>query len=52
MTDLEKQIKVTTEAHEKLQRAKIEMFGAESIRFSDVIETLADRVLREDERNE
>ncbi|SFS56247.1 hypothetical protein [Halostagnicola kamekurae] len=52
MTDLEKDIKVTPKVHKKLQRAKLEMYGAESARFSDVIEALTDQVLNEGETDE
>lgn len=52
MSDLEKQVKITSQAHETLSRAKIELFGAESVRFSEVIETLAEQVIEKESDDE
>lgn len=49
-TELNKNIKVTEETHQKLTHAKLVMFGVKSmhkVRFSDVIKTLAEKELNE-----
>jgi predicted CopG family antitoxin len=52
MSDLTKHIRVTADAHEALSRAKIELFGSESVRYSEVIETLAEQALSGDTNDE
>lgn len=45
MTELNKQVKITEDAHTKLSRAKLALFGDATVRYSDTIEELADRAL-------
>ena len=44
-TDLNKQLKISKESHEALTRVKLELHGSESVRYSDVIENLAESAL-------
>ena len=47
-SELNKQIRVTEETHERLTRIKMQMFGVESVhnkRFSEVIDVLAEKEL-------
>ena len=54
-SELNKQIRVTEETHERLMRIKLQIFGVEAVhnkRFSEVIDVLAERELNREGADE